>query len=413
VTVALVILGAVVVLIAVRQVGSLRLQIWQVLGGGAAAMLLTGRIGPLDALRAIDLDVMLFLFGMFVLGRALEESGLLARIAVRFFARARGVDGLVLLIVFGAGVASALLMNDTLAIVGTPVAVALARAHRVPPRLTLLALAFAVTAGSVASPIGNPQNLLVALAGGGDNPFLDFARYLAVPALGSLALTYAALRVAFRRDFHGDALVHAPAAIGDRALARLAACALALLLALIAARVALVGLHAPVEVRLTAIALAPAALLVALSPRRVELVRGVDWPTLAFFAALFVVVGGVNRAGVTVEVVGRLGGRITSTPVILAASAALSQLVSNVPLVALYLPALRSAGAGTASRMALAAGSTLAGNVTLIGAASNVIVVDGAERRFGERVGFWEFTRVGVPLALAQLALTWAWLALS
>ncbi len=409
-TVALLVLGAIVVLIAVRQVGTLRLQIWQILVGGATAMLLTGRIGPVDALRAVDLDVMLFLLGMFVLGRALEESGLLARLAGGFFGRARSVGGLVALIVVGAGVASALLMNDTLAIVGTPVAVALARAHRVPARLTLLALAFAVTAGSVASPIGNPQNLLVALAGGGANPFVDFARYLAVPAAGALALTWLALRVAFRGDFHGEALVHAPAPVRDPALARLAAWALVLLLALVGARVVLVAAGSGFDLRLTAIALVPAALLIALSPRRLALVRGIDWATLAFFAALFVVVGGVNHAGVTAHVVAHLGGRVASTPVILATSAALSQLVSNVPLVALYLPALHAAAGGTAARMALAAGSTLAGNLTLIGAASNVIVVDGAERRFGERIGFWEFTRVGAPLALAQLALTWAWL---
>ena len=87
-------------------------------------------------------------------------------------------------------------------------------------------------------------------------------------------------------------------------------------------------------------------------------------------------------------------------------------MVSNVPLVALYLPTLSEVGAGSEAYMALAAGSTLAGNLTLIGAASNVIVVDVAERRFGVRIGFWEFTRIGAPLALAQIVVVWAWLAL-
>jgi len=105
------------------------------------------------------------------------------------------------------------------------------------------------------------------------------------------------------------------------------------------------------------------------------------------------VVGAVNDAGVTAEVVARIGDRIASIPVILAASATLSRLVSNVPFVALYLPALEAAAGDREALMVLAAGSTLAGNLTLVGAASNVIVVDNAERRFGERVRFWEFAR--------------------
>jgi len=413
VTIALAILGGVVALIAVRQIGSVRLQIWQIMAGGALAMLVTARLTPAEALRAIDLDVMLFLFGMFVLARALEASGLLEDLAWRLFSRARSVDGLVVLMLFGAGAGSAVLMNDTLAIVGVPVAVALARAHRVRPRVTLLALAFAVTAGSVASPIGNPQNLLVALDGGAGNAFLTFARDLGVPALGALILSYIALRLAYPADFHGDALVHVRGGIRDRSLARLGGSALGLLCALIAARIALIVVDSPIDLRLTYIALAPAGLVLGLSRHRVGIVRGIDWPTLAFFAALFVVVGGVNATGVTEEVVARLGDRIASTPAVLAAGAVLSQVVSNVPFVALYLPALDAAGGSREALMALAAGSTLAGNLTLIGAASNVIVVDSAERRFGERVGFWEFTRIGAPLAFAQLALTWGWLTLT
>ena len=410
----LLVLGVVVVLIAVRQVGSLRLQIWQVMALGAAGMLLTRSIGPLHALDAIDIDVMLFLFGMFVLGRAMEESGALADLSYRLFSRARSVDGLVLLILFGAGGASALLMNDTLAIVGVPVVVGLARAHRVTPRLTLIALAFAVTAGSVISPIGNPQNLLVALGSEEDgNPFVTFARWLALPTLGALLLSFVALRIAYRGEFHGDALVHERDQIRDASLARISMVALGVLVALIAARIVLVSVGSEIDLRLTVIALVPAAIVLAGSPRRISLARGIDWPTLAFFAALFIVVEAVDDAGVTAEVVTRLGDRVTSTPWVLAASAAGSQLVSNVPLVALYLPAIDHAAGDVEAYMALVAGSTLAGNLTLIGAASNVIIIDNAERRFGERVSFWEFTRVGLPLGIAQLLLTWALLALT
>lgn len=414
VTLPLLVLGVVVVLIAVRQVGNLRLQIWQIMLLGAAAMLLTRAIAPRDALAAIDLDVMLFLFGMFVLGRALEDSGVLADLSHRLFSRARSVDGLVVLILLGAGVASAVAMNDTVAVVGTPVVIALARAHGVRPQLALLALAFAVTAGSVASPIGNPQNLLVALADPEANPFVLFARWLAVPALGSLALTYFALRMAYRSEFHRGALAHVRDVTTDPTLSRAALAGIWVLLALIALRIALVIVGSDEDLPLTAIALIPAAVVLILAPQRLQVARGVDWATLAFFAGLFVVVQAVDDAGVTRALVQRLGDRVASTGWVLAVSGVVSQAVSNVPLVALYLPALTEAGAGPGSeeaRMALAAGSTLAGTMTVIGAASNVIIVDSAERRFGVRLDFWEFARVGVPLGVAQLALTWGWLA--
>ena len=111
---------AVFLLIAVRQVGRFNLKIWQIMLGGALAVLITGQIAPLDALHAINPDVMLFLFGMFVVGEALVESGYLAYIAHRFFSHAKNPDQLVLVILFGMGLLSALLMNDTLAIIGTP-----------------------------------------------------------------------------------------------------------------------------------------------------------------------------------------------------------------------------------------------------------------------------------------------------
>ena len=412
VTVPLLVLGVVVVLIAVRQVGSLRLQIWQAMVAGAVAMLVTGSLTPAEALRAVDLDVMLFLFGMFVLGRALEDSGVLADLSHRLFSRAASVDTLVLLILTGAGVASAVAMNDTVAVVGTPVVVALALAHGVRPQVTLLALAFAVTAGSVPSPIGNPQNLLVALADAEANPFVTFARWLAVPAAGALALTYLALRLAYRSEFHRRGLVHARDVTTEPRLARAALVGMWLLLALIAVRVALVAFEASVDMPLTVIAVVPAAAVLMLAPARVRVVRGVDWATLAFFVGLFVVVEAVDQAGVTREVVARLGGRVGGTAWMLAVSGVVSQAVSNVPLVALYLPALAEAGTGEEARMALAAGSTLAGTFTILGAASNVIIVDNAERRFGVRVGFWEFARVGIPLGVAQMLLTWGWLAL-
>jgi len=401
----LVILGVVVALIAVRQVGRVRLQIWQVMTAGAVAMLLTGTLGPVVALRAVDVDVILFLFGMFVLGRAVEVSGLLAALTHRVVRRARRADALLAVFIVATGVAGALLMNDTLAVVGTPVAVGLARSHGMRPRVLLFALMFAVTTGSVASPIGNPQNLLIALHGGLGSPFVTFLAALGLPTLGALVLVWAVLRVAYRRDFHARGLEHDAAPIEDAALARIGGVALAALIGLIALKIAWISAGLGEGPRLTVIALIPAAIVLVASRRRVEVLRGVDWPTLAFFAALFIVVAGVGTSGAVEWVVDALGPRAAEPGVVLVSSALLSQVVSNVPLVALYLPVLDAVEAPRVSALALAAGSTIAGNVAVLGAASNVIVIDLAERRFGERIGFVEFVRLGVPLTVLQLAL--------
>ena len=198
-------LTGVFLLTAVRRVGRWRLQIWQVMLAGAAVVLACGSIKPAAALRAIDLDVMLFLFGMFVLGRAMEESGWLAALSHRLFRRARSTGALVLAILLIMGGGSALLMNDTVAIVGTPVVLLLARSRGLPPGMLLHALALAVTTGSVASPIGNPQNLLIALGGGMANPFVTFAATLLPPTLVNLLLAWLALRLSYPAAFRREA----------------------------------------------------------------------------------------------------------------------------------------------------------------------------------------------------------------
>ncbi len=174
----IVLLGLVLLLIAVRQLGPVKFQIWQVMTGGALAVLLSGSIRPLEALRAVNWEVMLFLFSMFLIGAALEESGYLARLAYLLFCRARTRDQLLLMILFGFGLLSALLMNDTLAIVGTPVVLLMAERHRINVRALLIALAFAVTIGSAASPLGNPQNFLIATEAAISSPFVVFLRML-------------------------------------------------------------------------------------------------------------------------------------------------------------------------------------------------------------------------------------------
>jgi Na+/H+ antiporter NhaD/arsenite permease-like protein len=387
----LILLG-VFVLTALRQVGSLKLQIWQVMTLGALSVLLLGEISPEEALKAINIDVLVFLFGAFCVGEALNRSGYLACLGSRIVSRAKNTDQLVLLVLFSTGLLSAILMNDTLAIMGTPLVLRFSRKYGVSSKLMLFALAFGVTTGSVMSPIGNPQNLLIAINGNLDAPFVTFWRWLALPTLICLIIAYAALKLFFRREFGKSILVHSEEVITDPELARVSKIALFLLLTLIACKVFLVEFLPAWDFNLSLLALLSAS-PVLLSRKRIEILRNIDWTTLVFFTSMFVLMESVWISGTFQELLGKLSPQLGSVTMILILSIGLSQFISNVPFVALYLPAMGSA-VSQGQMMALAAGSTIAGNLLILGAASNVIIIQNAEKE-GETISFVEFFRIG------------------
>lgn len=406
----IIVLAVVFVLIATRRIGNIKLQIWKIMLLGAIAVLATGQISPLDALSSINFDVIFFLLGMFIVGEALVESGYLSHVTYKLFKRVKTTDQLLLAVLFGMGMASAVLMNDTLAIIGVPVVMLLARQCKAPPRLLLLTLAFAVTIGSVMSPIGNPQNLLVAINGNIASPFVTFFRYLFLPTILNLLLTFVLLRFFYKNDLKKCVINHSEEPINDPKLAFLSQLSLILIGTLITAKVITVLLNIQIDFRLTYIALVPALLLVAFSPRRVELVKKIDWRTLVFFVAMFILMESVWNSGFFQPVITGLNPNITSIPAVLLVSTILSQLISNVPLVALYLPMLTTAGASTTALMALAAGSTVAGNLFILGAASNVIIIQNAERKFGETIRFVDFAKIGTLVTAVNLLVYWLFL---
>jgi Na+/H+ antiporter NhaD/arsenite permease-like protein len=302
-------------------------------------------------------------------------------------------------------------MNETLAIIGTPVVLSLASRTNTQPKLLLLSLAFAVTVGSVMSPIGNPQNLLIAIHGGVPNPFVTFLKYLFVPTLANLFLAYLVLKLFYRRHFRGRPQSFSPEPVRDVALARLARASLLVLVVLVFTRIGTVLLGLDIDFRLTYIALVAALPVLVFTPWRPGLLKRLDWPTLVFFAAMFVLMQSVWDSGLFQSAISSTKVDLTSTGMIMAVSVLLSQLLSNVPLVALYLPLLTQSGVITGGMMALAAGSTIAGNLTILGAASNVIIVQNAEKK-GVTLTFFEFVRVGAPLTALNVAVYWLFLEL-
>ena len=400
-------LALVLLLIAIRQLGEFKLQIWQIMLLGALLVLLSGEISPIDAASAINPDVMIFLAGMFVIGEAMRESGYLFHLFNRIFCRAKNLDQLLLLILFAMGFLSALLMNDTLAIIGTPLMLYLAQALRISPKLLLLTLAFAVTTGSAMSPIGNPQNLLIAINGSLTNPFLVFFQYLFIPTVANLVLAYLLLRLFYKSQFQQTAIEIPKECISDPTLANISRISIILLLILILAKVLAVIVQSSQHFSLTYIAIFSALPVILFSSRRWEIMKHIDWCTLVFFAAMFVLMDSVWRSGFFQSMMEESSLGFGSIPVILALSVFLSQIISNVPFVALFQPLLINPSAR--DLMALAAGSTIAGNLFILGAASNVIIIQNAEKS-GETLTFLDFARVGVPLTALNVFVYWIFL---
>jgi len=404
--ISIIVLAIVFVLIAIRQIGNIKLQIWQIMLFGAIAVLITGQISPYDALKSINLDVMVFLFSMFVIGVALEESGYLFHLSYKIFKKAKSTNQLLLLILFGMGFASAILMNDTLAIIGTPIVLLLTKKHEINPKILLITLAFAITIGSVMSPIGNPQNLLIATQGNIKNPFVTFSQFLLLPTIINLLVAFLLIKFFYKKQLSNNLLNHFQEPIKDQKLAILSKISLVLLLSMIFVKIMIVFLNIQLDFKLAYIAVISALPILIFSRKRISIIKKVDWYTLVFFAAMFILMESVWNTGFFQSVINTLNINILSIPMILVISVLLSQLISNVPLVALYLPMLLHAGASTKEMMALAAGSTIAGNLLILGAASNVIIIQNVEEK-GQTITYLEFAKIGIPMTIVNILVYW------
>ena len=404
----LVILGAFAALLMVRRVGGRAVPAWAAAVAGGLLVLATGGISPQEAAAAIDWGVLATLGGLFVVGAGLGRS----RLADAALARldALPLSGPVIAGLLAAiALLSALVTNDAVAVAGAPFLVRPARHRDLPPEPLLVLLMAGVTTGSVASPIGNPQNLLIAASPVLDAPFAGFLVHLGPPTLAALLAVLVLVRLAYPGLFGA-------APPGERGADRVetrdlrrdlpVVLSLGVLGVLVVAGV-VTGLSTDLPaLPPIAIALAAAAPLLLLGPDRRELLAGVDWRTLVLFVGLFVMTAGVRSSGLAEASFGEAGG---SVAILMAVAVAGSQVVSNVPLVAIALPFVEPGG--TTALMALAAGSTIAGHVTLLGAASNLIVVESAGR-MGETVRARAFTAIGLVLVVVQGFCYWGWLSL-
>lgn len=366
--------------------------------------------------------VLLFLFALFLFAGALERAGALDHLARWIVGRARNAVDLPAVLFVGLGVASAFLVNDALVLVGVPLLFSVARRIQVDARPLLLVLAYAVTVGSALTPFGSPQNLLISTSSGLPDPVAVFLRYLLLPTALNFAFGAWYLRRTFasRMAPHEDAFRQvrdgAPALFPSGGWRKRLLHYPVLwvfpgtILVLVTFDITAAITHGPV-VPIWETALVGGVLLLLVSPGRSQIVQRANWTVLLLFVGLFVVVAGAVAGGVVGAAESYLplpgpANTVGSLGAIVITSTLGSQVVSNVPWVALQIPLFVGLGYGSTTPIpwvALAAASTLAGNVTLLGAASNLIVVEQAEKG-GISIRLGTFVRVGLPLAIFTLA---------
>jgi Na+/H+ antiporter NhaD/arsenite permease-like protein len=412
---AVVVFSAAYVLIATEKIHRVKVAL-----GGAVLMLLIGATSAEEAFfspeAGVDWNVIFLLLGMMLIVAVLRRTGVFEYVAIWSVKRAKGrpFRAMVILVVVTA-VASAALDNVTTVLLLAPVTFLVCDRLAVPVVPYLIAEALASNIGGTATLVGDPPNLIIASRA--DLSYVDFLVNLAPLVIVLMVVFVGLCRVLFRSAFTFDEtrVAHIMAlnereAIRDR---RLLAVSLVVLSAVTLAFV----LHAAVHLEPAVVALVGGLVLLAASRLDPEdVARDVEWPTLLFFAGLFVMVGALVNTG-AIDQLSRAAadlaqGRLAATSVgLLWGSAAISALVDNIPYVATMSPVtadlVEAEGGGHQARSlwwSLALGADLGGNATAVGASANVTVIGLAEKA-GHKISFWEFTKYGLVVAAATLAI--------
>ncbi len=377
---------------------------------GATLLVVIGALGLEDAFRAVDWNTILLLFGMMVLNVNLRAAGFFQIVTSRVLRLARTPRRLLALLLAVSGGLSALFLNDTIVLVFTPLVLEMAAALRRNPLPYLVGLVTAANIGSVATITGNPQNMLVGMASG--IGFVEFTVALAPIAFAGLAVAWGVLVIVYRREFRAEVFdnKHAPdIAAGGEGERRELVQPRRLRKSLLASAVLIVALVSGMPVPLAA-ALSAALLLISRRTEPETVFQEIDWSLLVFFCGLFVVTGAIEHSGLGMRlfaVLQPLAGH--GTGALAAVAVVLSNIVSNVPAVMLFRPIVPALPDPHGAWLTLAATTTLAGNLTLLGSVANLIVAEIA-RRHGTRLGFVEYLKAGLPIAVLTLLLAVAWL---
>jgi len=360
---------------------------------GAVLMVSTGVMTPERAYHAVNYDTLVLLLGMMLISAYLYLAHFFEWAADVVLKFSHTPQRLLLFLTLISGILSALLVNDTICLMLTPLVVAVIRRGKLPLLPFLIALATSANIGSVATLVGNPQNMIIGHFS--RIPFSEFARSLAPAALVGLAINFGIVSFGFRKVLRAAAISREPHPIQklDRGL-----------FAIVCIVFVSIFLCFLAGLNLAWTALAGAALVMVLARRDThEVLKLVDWHLLVFFAALFVVVEGLSDTGLPDAIYRHLqpmfGAHATAQAWNLSwFSVAGSNIFSNVPFVLVAGKWIQHFADPALMWKVLALATTFAGNLTIIGSVANMIVVESAREHL--EIGFWDYTRFGIPITI-------------
>ena len=371
------------------------------------ALLASGETTLDDFGSDIDSPTIAFLFAMMIISAQFAESGFIDLCARTITESRRGTAILLALTVAIGGCLSAILATDILVITIAPLLIAGAQGRGFDPRPFVIALAAATNAGSAATLIGNPQNILIGSLGRLD--FWTFLAICAVPALFSLVVIFFVVWLQWNARITRTMLAATldPPQVTvhplDRNQTIKGVVALLALFILFASPL-------PREIG----ALIIAALL--LANRKITsrtMIAAVDWPLLLLVSCLFAITGALNHAGIAgpwLEFLTNHGLLPESLAALTPFSVVMSNAIGGVPTSMLLLQLWQTPPPGVLYALALLL--SLSGNLLLTGSLTNVLIAERADR-LGAGLTFAEYARAGVPITILSVGFAVFWLAMT
>jgi len=357
-----------------------------------------------DIAGNIDTASLALLFGLMIISAQFAASGFFDLCVQKIMGVAAGPMLLLALTVGICGLLSAVLVNDILLFGLTPLLIAGARRRNLDPRPFVLALAAATNAGSAATLIGSPQNIVIGQLGN-----LNFWHFLAacgVPALLSLGIVFGVIWFLWRDRMENSEVLpsdlpETPIHPHDRVQT---------IKGLVAVLVLVLSFATPLPHETGALLIAALLLLTRRFTSR-TMIAAVDWPLLLLIACLFAVTGALHDSGISWKInsaFADFGIAPDNLTVLTPLTLLMSNTIGNVPAVIMLLQIWQTLPEGALSGLALL--STPSGSLLLVGSVANLIVVEYAQR-YGVRITFAEHARAGIPIALLSMAVGFLWLA--
>ena len=381
---------------------------------GVCLILLVGVLSPEKALEHVDFNTIGLLVGMMIIVGVVKETGVFEYLAILAAKKVKGDSWKILLsLCVITAVISAFLDNVTTVLLIVPMTLVITKTLELDPIPFLIPEILASNIGGTATLIGDPPNIMIGSQVG--LSFMDFIVNLGPIIVVIFIVTFAVLKILYRNKFNvSEEKKQAIMALDEKVCIKNHSL---LKKSLFVLGLVLFGFftHSIIHYEPSVIALTGAALLLLLSRASVEdALHSVEWPTIFFFAALFVLVGALREAGLidmlADEVIALTDGNLLVTGVVLIwFSAIVSAFVDNIPFVATLIPMIQAMGASGMDVgslwWAISLGACLGGNGTLIGASANVVVAGLAEK-YGYPLSFGRFLKMGFPLMILSIVLS-------